>query len=808
MRSVFFIPFLFLFLSFNFSSAQSLTEISGTVIDSLSRQPMEFVQAGLFGHDGKVIATTATNENGVFQFTAASGTAAYIKVSFVGYNNREVRFTNQSGKLIKLRDILLVSAITDLAEVKVTGTKKTVVQKPGMLVYNAADDPDNKGGTAADVLRKAPVLSVDAQGNVSMRGNRNIKILIDGKYSGQMARSAADALNMIPSDIIASVEIITTPSAKYDAEGAAGVINIVTKKDRKLMNGSLEASVSNWEQVFNPRISSTSKKWNLSANAHLHRLRTKSSSDYTRENYNAQGGVSSILLQSKLQDNTAPHGSASFSVDFTPDTLNQFSLGFTSWFGNWPENTSLNSRVLSASGAIIENYSQRVDTRAGYLGGDINLGYTRKFKKPGREFNLLAQFSPSKDHSDYVSEQVSPQNQLLYKELNESYTRNSEWTFQADYLHSFDAKKKYTFEGGLKLIDRKVSNDYQVQGSSASNPAVLVPVAARTDIFDYSQAVYAAYAIMKFNLPDKWFLETGARLEHTRLSGNFASSVTGFNKNFNNFIPTATISKKINDAQSLSASYTKRLTRPYIWDLNPNPDASDPKNIVTGNPALDPELANQAEIAYSVSLKSGASINSALFWRQTDNSIEEYTVTDQNGISTTSKQNLAASRQLGLNIAAGIPITSKFKINSNLNLYRMDFSSAGLQIDNQGWNGQFNMSASYKLSETMSVQAFGDYANRTITLQGYKTPRSFYSLTMKKELPLNKLSFILAFYNPFNNTINQRETVNATAFTASTYNRQYYRTVKFTVTWAFGKLFEQKQGKKINNDDVKARPAG
>ncbi|WP_158622624.1 outer membrane beta-barrel family protein [Pedobacter sp. KBW06] len=786
--------------------AQSNQGISGRILDSISREPLEFITVGLFNKEGKVMLTTVTTPEGRFELKTANTEASFIRISFVGYVTKQLSVALQSDK--SLKDILLSPTVSQLSEVNVTALKKMVIQKPGMLIYDAGNDPGNKGGTAADVLRKAPVLNVDAQGNVSMRGSKNIKILIDGKYSGQMARSPADALNMMPSNIIASVEIITTPSAKYDAEGAAGVINIITKKDKKQMNGALEAVASNWEQALNPRFSMADQKWNINVNAHLHRLRMKSTSAYSRNNFNDQGALLSSLDQTKIQDNTAPHGSANIAIDYTADTLNRFSFGFTSWFGNWPNNNRLFSQVSAANGTVLESYRQDVDTKAAYLGGDINFGYIRKFKAPGRELALLAQFSPSKDRSRYLSDRSATDDQLLYRELNNSGTRNSEWTFQTDYLHPFGKENKYSFEGGLKMISRNVSNDYRVEGSKAGQPTVLEPISERNDIFEYGQQVYSGYAILKFNLPANWYIETGARLEHTRLNGNFISAGNTFAKDFTNLIPTATLSKKLNERQSLSMSYTRRLTRPYIWDLNPNLDTSDPKNIVTGNPQLEPELADQAELSYAISFNSGLSLNSAFFWKQTNNSIEDFTVTDANGISTTNKQNLAANRQLGLNLSVALPLTSKWNVNSNVNIYKLDFQSKALQVDNKGWNAEFNLNTSYKLPGNFTVQAFGDYNSRIRMLQGYKTFKYFYSIAGKKELPSKRLSFTLAFINPFNETINQREVINSKTFISSAYNRNYNQTIKMSVTWEFGRLFEQKESRKISNDDVKSRPNG
>lgn len=802
---------LLLLLQVGLSYSQNVQQpvVTGKVIDSLTRKPLDFITVSVIDHGGNPVASGYTNADGMYKLPVKKTGSLNVVYSFVGYINKTVTIhLNPQQNVLALGELSLVPDVKNLSEVQVTATKKLVVQRPGMLIYNAGNDPSNKGGTAADVLRKAPVLSVDARGNVSMRGSGNIKILVNGKYSGQMARSPADALNMMPADIIESVEVITTPSAKYDAEGAAGVINIITRKGNKQFSGSLETAVSNWEQIINPRVAIANKKWNINANAHLHRLRVKSISDYQRLNQE-NNVTSSILNQHIVKENVMPHGSASVTADYAADSLNLISFGITSWFGSWPKNSSLSSRVSQPDGIITEQYNQMVDTKAHYLGADFNIGYTHKFRKQGQELILLAQLSPSRDNSRYHSDQTSADNNsLLYRELNNSITTNREWTFQVDYLQPIGNSNKYTFESGAKVISRKVSNNYDVAGSTDTQPDVLQAIADRTNIFDYKQDVVAGYVILKFNLPGNWYAETGARIEGTFLNGNFISGGNSFSKNFTNFVPTATISKKLSDLQTVSLSYTKRLTRPYIWDLNPNVNASDPKNIVTGNPSLNPELAHQAELSYSISTGSGLAFNPAIFWKQTNNSIEDITTVGADGISITSKQNLAANRQFGLNLSASVPISKKWSLNTNTNVTRLDFKSAALDIISNGWGAEFNVNTTYKLPNRVSLQAFGSYNTRTITLQGYQTRNYYYTFAAKKEIASKKLTITLATVNLFTKAVGQNVIVRSSSFYSNNFNREFNQSIKLTVGWEFGKLFKQAESKRIQNDDVKGGAKG
>jgi len=311
----------------------------------------------LFDNQKNSITSTLSKEKGAFSLLVDKPGDYSLQISFIGYDTKVLPIRIQLDTLkLSIPVVLLNPAATNLKKVTVFAKKNIIEVHPGMLVYNAGNDLTNKGGTAADVLRKAPVLNVDAQGNVSMRGSTNLKILIDGKYSGQMARNPADALNMMPANIIKSVEVITTPSAKYDAEGAAGVINIITKKGRKNVDGALELTTSNLEQAVNPRIALTTGKWNFSFHGHIHQLRSKEGSTYLRTHL--KNGFNVSQLEQKVeQDNAAPHGSGDFGITFTPDSSSEFNLAVNSSIGNWPGDKDIKAITHFSTGNILKQYS-------------------------------------------------------------------------------------------------------------------------------------------------------------------------------------------------------------------------------------------------------------------------------------------------------------------------------------------------------------------------------------------------------------------------------------------------------------------
>lgn len=789
---------------------QSTCIVRGVAADSASRLALSYATIAVTDKHNNPVATSYSSETGAFKLDIQRHGHFLLVISSTGYHPATMPLVIDAARTgVRLDTLFLAPASHHLGGVTVSATRRQLVeQKPGMLVYNAEHDISNKGGTAADVLRKAPALNVDPQGNVTMRGNGTLKILINGRYSGQVARSPADALNMMPADMIKSVEIITSPSAKYDAEGAAGVINIITKKGSRNLNASIEATASNWEQAFNPRLSLSREKWQMSFQGHLHRLRSKYETRMERTSLE-NGTPATKLVQETVQDNVKPHGSAELTLGYLPDSVSEFSLNINAWLGNWPDNNRQNTRIFLANGTLADFYEQSVSTKEQFRGADFSLGYNRKLKRNGQELSLLAQYSPSSENTSYFTNQQETDAKVRYREQNKGITRNNEWTFQADFSQPIDAGGSYTLQTGLKSIFRDAGNRYQVWASEIHPPAALELQDSRSDHFLYSQNVLAGYFLLKMKLSRKWYSEIGGRLEHTSMDGRFTKMDNSFGSNFWNMIPTLTLTRKLNEEQQLSVSYTKRLTRPYIWDMNPNANASDPRNITVGNPLLEPEKMHQGELSYGWTTASGIFINATFFFKHTANTMIDFTTTDADGNATTMKRNLAGNQQYGLNFSSSFKLNPRWNVNNNININHLNYESSALFIVNKGWAGDINVNTMYKLPAKISLQAFGEYNTRIVTLQGYKTPRFYYSLSAKKELTANKMTITLAALNPFNRTIGQREIMNAASFLSGMKRNYYGQALKLTFNWEFGNRLDQgKKKRKISNDDVRDQQKG
>ncbi|QMW04673.1 TonB-dependent receptor domain-containing protein [Spirosoma foliorum] len=778
------------------------------MLDSVTRQPVPFATVALLNSSGNVLTGKTTSETGAFVFSGLNPGSYGLQLTFVGYQTRTVlTFTLAAQKpVIQLGNLLLRPESRQLNEVVVAGQKALIEEKSDRLVYNAANDLTNKGGTAVDVLRKAPMLTVDVTGNVQLRGSSNLKVLLNGRPSGLLARNLSEALKMIPANTIQSVEVITSPSARYDAEGSGGVINIITKKQLKGSNGNLDVTAGNYMQSIGGSYGFKREKFGLTFSGNADAEREKSVSEMTRVSL-LDGQPAGELFQRRSANNVHRGWFGDLSMEYAFDTLNRVNFSISTWGGAWPNSNSLYNRFRNAEGVVSQEYTQEVDQQSPFGNVEFNLGYTRTFKKPKQELAVLAQYSYTFDNTRYTSDQYNLGGAPIYRETSQNKSQNPQLTFQLDYTHPFSTSGRQMVEFGVKAIRRDVGSTYAIYNSSLDAVDLLTYNAGRSNTFDYDQQVLATYASLKLANQTKWTLQSGLRLENTVMEGRFADSIPPFRIRFNNLIPSIILSKQLSDRQSFKVSYTQRISRPMIWDLNPYINASDPKNLSAGNPQLRPELTHLAEISYSLTTKNGAYLNLALYRRQTDNSIEEVRTVDTSGVSQTIKQNVARNQRTGLNVNAAWQLNRNWKVNGGGEFYHTQFSSTALQVQNSGWLWQLNLNMAYQLPQNYSLQAYGMYSTGWVLLQGKNSAWYHYSLAARKEFWDKKASLTLGVNNPFTYPFRQNNDSQSNSFQSHTANQYFTRSVKLTFSWQFGQIRagSEQSGRKITNDDAKAK---
>jgi len=813
MRFLYYLPIL-LFL-IRIANAQTLSSqeptgrISGSVVDSVTRQPVPFATVALLSTTGGVLTGQTTTETGAFVLTGLKPGTYGLRLTFVGYQPRTLTGISltDNGSVRQLGVLLFQPESRQLKEVVVTGQKALIEEKPDRLVYNAANDLTNKGGTAVDVLRKAPMLTVDVTGNVQIRGSSSIKVLLNGRPSGLLARNLSEALKMIPANTIQSVEVITSPSARYEAEGSGGVINIITKKQLRGSNGNLDVTAGNYVQSVGGSYGFKREKFGLTFSGNTNAEREKSVIELSRVSL-LNGQPAGELFQRRSANNIHSGWFGDLSTEYAFDTLNRVNFSVSSWGGSWPNNNTLYNRFQNAEGLVTQEYNQNVSQQSPFGNVEFNLGYTRAFKRPKQELTVLGQYSYTFDNTRYTSDQYSLAGQPIYRETSTNRSHNPQMTFQLDYTHPFAQSNRQLVEFGVKAIRRDVGSTYAVYNSNSSEAIdQLFYNTGRSNRLTYDQQVLAAYSSLRLANRHNWTLQSGIRVENTRMEGHFADSIPPFRIQFNNLIPSIILSKQLGDRQSFKINYTQRISRPMIWDLNPYINASDPKNLTAGNPQLRPELTHLAELSYSLTTKGGAYFNLALYRRQTNNSIEEVRTVDTSGVAFTLKQNVARNQRTGLNFNAAWQVTPNWKINGGGEFYYAAFNSAALGVQNSGWLWQVNLNTAYQLPKSYSLQAYGFYSTGWVLLQGKNSAWYDYSLAVRKEFWDKKASLILGVNNPFTYPFRQHNDSQSPTFRSHTANQYYTRSVKLTFSWQFGQIRAdgERAGRKITNDDAKAK---
>jgi len=744
-------------------------KVSGIVLDEFSKAPVEYATVAITDKaTGKVVNGTITDEKGRFSISGLSPSSYRLNVSFLGYENRPVDnvTVGPDKDEVNVGVITLKAASNTLNEVEVIGEKPLIEDKVDRLVYNAEKDI-NPGATASDVMRKVPGVSVDLEGNIQLRGSSNIKVLINNKPSAVVASSVADALQQIPADQIQSVEVITSPSAKYDAEGTAGIINIILKKDSGLqgLTGNVSANMGTINSNTSVGLNYRKGKVGLSST-----LGYAVSDMHGKNTIVSAFGPGSSLTGSTQQIDINRVASSRL-VQLGAD----YGLGKSSYIATGIRMTipdvEFNSNQVSTN--TFSDAPDSRNTRTGSNGFDginydINLDYTRSFKNPGQELSVLGLISRNTRNNENFME-LYQLDQLTQKEQNFNDAYNEEITLQSDYIHPVN--KTQTLELGTKAIRRYAESDYRLLvASPASSPFVLRP--DRTNLFAYNQDVLSSYAIYGLKL-NQYEMKAGLRYEYTQVDGDFISNDTRVAQDYHNLFPNLSVSRKLAENKSIKFNYSKRIQRPQLSLLNPYENISNPSNVVRGNPELEAELTDSYELGYSTFFKSGAAVNASLYWRQTNNAIQSITTPysgtdpDSAGRVTTTFGNVGQESFYGFTLSGSAKFLEKGKISSNVNLFYTSVQGGGQHQSNSGIVNNTNVNVSYNFPKGFSAQMAGEYNSSQVTLQGKILPYMVYNFALRKEVLNKKGSVTLGVNNPFNKYVTRERIIN-------TYNSEMY----------------------------------
>jgi outer membrane receptor protein involved in Fe transport len=793
-------------------------KVTGIVRDSTSSQPVEFANIALLDPSTKKPVNGAVaDEKGKFSVIKIPNGNYVVEISFIGYSTKRipVKIGEKRGE-VELGFVALSANDKVLNEVVVQGQKNLIEERVDRTIYNAENDATTRGGDATDVLKRVPMLSVDLDGNVSMRGSSNIRVLINNKPSTIAASSIADALKQIPADQIKTVEVITSPSAKYDAEGSGGIINIITKKN------TLQGLTLNVDASAGLRGS------NLGLNGNYRTGKMGFSlGGFGRSNYNQPGSFENdqktfgrdILTGNRVQtsqsiqsaDTRTQNIFGRYTLGWDYDINEKNSLAASLQYGvrnnsNWQDLL----RTNSINNPLRSNlYNVDVTDNSGTV--DASLTYTRLFKKPQQELSFLGSYSQNNRANDFVRDSLDfIITERLKSTKNNNKSINTETTIQIDYQTPIG--KKSILEFGGKQIIRRVESSYAYFVAGANGMYTIDPNASLSNIFNYNQNVTGGYTAYTLSLPKSYSLKAGGRYEYTTIDAFFQDEKKIALPSYGILVPSVNVSKKLKNGSAFKVAYNRRIQRPSIQFLNPNIQASNPLNISVGNPNLDPEYTDNYELSYSTFIK-GTSLNFSTFSRNTTGSIQRVRETSGDTIKTT-YQNIGQEDAYGLSVFANVN-AGKLSLNGGVDTYyallNNNSTDATLVAKNSGWVYNVRLFGSYNLDKGWGLQFFSFYRGQQVQLQGYQGGFGVYSLSVRKDIADKKGSIGFGAENFFYPSITVKGSQNSYFLNQETTSVTTNINFKITFSYRIGKMSMdggRKRKKSINNDDLKEEGGG
>jgi ferric enterobactin receptor len=821
MRTVLSLLFFLVLSVNNYAQTAGKGKISGKVTDAVTKQPVDYATISVFKQGAaSPFNGISTDAKGTFSIDNIPAGDYKVTVDFLGYKRTTIDhvIVTDGGSTPSLANILLAPVQNQLTGVTITAKAPIIENRIDKMVYNAANDLTAQGGVALDVLKKVPQVSVDIDGNVELQGNANVRFLINGKPSSIFGASLADALQAIPASQIKSIEVITSPGAKYDAAGTGGIINIILK-DSKVqgINGSVNLAAGT--RLENGSFNLNARKNNFGVNAFFSgnaQLKTTGLSSNNRTSSNTAEGTLTNLTQSgdNTQRRSGYQSGLSFNWSISPKDELTASVGFNH-FGNHNNGFSNQEELKSttAGASIYDLLSNRTsDSRFHVNATDLSLAYKKQFKTEGQELEILYSTSYGKNTFSYFNVQ-----DYLTGGYPSSGSRSNnpgndrETNISIDYTQPFS--KTFTMEAGAKAVIENLKN--VVNTDTLLNDGSYINNAGQSYGFNYKRKVYAGYLSVSTALFNN-FLEAkaGVRDEYTNTTADFPGVVI---PGYNTVVPSLTLSHKLSPTSSVKASYNYRIERPDYGDLNPFFNISDPHNISTGNPNLKPELSHGIELGYNRSFDSGANISVGGFYRHNIDDIQQYTTRydslNINGreypnVLLNQRSNIGTQTTVGANLFASVPVTKKLNLRTNMFFASRNNTNPGISKVT-GLAYRINLNASYQFGNDLTAEAFANYNSSQKNLQGTRPYFFFYNLAIRKQFMNKKASLGLQAANPFTHYVTQRATTFGTGFNQVSIRQVPLQSFGITLSYKFGKLeFSKEKEKDREDNNMPAQDAG
>lgn len=817
------------------SSGNATGKIYGKIQEAEKKSALEYAVLQVYltptnANDstlGKLVTGGLSEANGDFSIdNVPMNQLLKLIVSYVGYDKNEISFTLTSTE--KEMGNIRLKPNTMLAEVEIDGSDPDYRIEFDKRVYDVEKNPINAGGTGEDVLRNIPALQVDMDGNVTMR-NTSPQIFVDG-------RPTTLTIDQIPADAIQKIEIITNPSAKYDASGGGGgIINIVMKRNRTIgYNGSFRAGVDTRPRYnFGGDISAREGKFNFFLNGNYNQRKSLSMGTTERTSYLNEPHT--YLFQNQTSTNYGYFLNGRAGLDYFMDNRNTFTLtqSFTSGQFNPLDDIHSRTDTLSNDGTQIgySDYVRTSNTDRTFQNTGTSLLYKRLFPKEGTE--LTADINYNTISGSYVGDYTNTYSHEVQSiQRQEGSSSQRVYTAQTDFSSVLNSKSKIEFgaRGSVRTYKTGFHNYQYDQASDTYNEITSLMVN-----YSYLDQVYAAYGTYSRNL-ETWSYQLGLRLESSDYKGQVADTNLTFNIKYPlSAFPSLFINKKLTEKQDVQFSVSRKINRPSFMQLIPFLDYSDSLNITSGNPELRPEFTNLIEIAHQYNFSKAHTFMTTLYGRYMTNltvrnQITQYSPVLEEEIIINTYDNAASSLATGIEFVSRNKITKWFELTTNLNLYhsQIDGTNISANLTNSQNSWWIKTNAMFRLPKAFTFQVMFDYSSRKAlsvsggggggsgrgggfggggwggtenTVQGYVNPNYGLDLALRKEFSKPKgLSMSINVQDVLKTRVNYTHS-STDFFVQDTFRRRDWQLVRFQLNWKFGKIDQSLFKRKNTNQN-------
>lgn len=696
------------------STAQQFS-ISGSVKDEKGKTVALATVSVYKTGDSVLLTATATDDKGRFNVRVDTGTY-YLAVTFLSFLEKKLNNVVVTDKNINVGTIVLEETVKQMSDIVITSDKKMMELKLDKRIYNVSQDVSNIGANASEILANIPSVTVDPDGNVSLRGSEGVRILIDGKPSALTGLRSTDALRNLQGAMIERIEVITNPSSRYDAAGETGIINIILKKNKtRGFNGNFTGTVgypSNFSGAYS--INYRTQKMNLFSSF---------GSNYRQNPGNGSSSqrfssADTSFVYNQVQNRTRRDFSVNFmaGIDYYISSGTTFTGSFLIDGGRENNENKLLYEDFNSAGSLAGSSERTDDETATERDTELSLNLTKKFSgEKEREWTTDFKWTNSgeKEKSAYLQTFSDGTKPLSQRSGNPAYEDNL--LLQTDYSHAFGKEGK--FETGLKGTIRRITNEFLVEEQDVNGNWTTLPVFDNN--MEFTEQVYAVYGLLS-NKINNFSYQFGLRGELTAMRTGLVKTNEVNDRRYANLFPSASLSYALDDKNTLQLSYSYRINRPNFRNLTPFADFSDPRVYFVGNPNLNPEFTHSTEAGHLLEWSKGSFL-SAVYYRYKTGVVERIrTIDTVTGISNIIPINLSTQKELGIEMTFAITAAPWWKINSTVNFFRAvangKYEDTELKSETVSWTNRTTSRVTF--FKDLDFQASINYQSPRITTQG------------------------------------------------------------------------------------------